>query len=115
MSIFGKSGNQPTTLSKDFSRSPRAEIQRSVFNRDHGLKTTIDAGKLYPIFYDEALPGDTFELDANGFGRLATPINPYMDNLTSKHFFSVSHLELYGITGKSFVANKLILEIVQTI
>jgi hypothetical protein len=87
MSIFGKSGNQPTTLSKDFSRSPKAEIQRSVFNRDHGLKTTIDAGKLYPIFYDEALPGDTFDLDANGFGRLATPINPYMDNLYVQTFF----------------------------
>ena len=87
MSIFGKSGNQPTTLSKDFSRSPKADIQRSVFNRDHGLKTTIDAGKLYPIFYDEALPGDTFELDANGFGRLATPINPYMDNLYVQTFF----------------------------
>lgn len=87
MSIFGKSGAQPTTLTKDFSRSPKAEIQRSVFNRDHGLKTTIDAGKLYPIFYDEALPGDTFDLDANGFGRLATPINPYMDNLYVQTFF----------------------------
>jgi hypothetical protein len=87
MSIFGPEGNQPTTLSKDFSRSPKAEIQRSVFNRDHGLKTTIDAGKLYPIFYDEALPGDTFDLDANGFGRLATPINPYMDNLYVQTFF----------------------------
>ena len=87
MSIFGQSGAQPTTLSKDFSRSPKAEIQRSVFNRDHGLKTTIDAGKLYPIFYDEALPGDTFDLDANGFGRLATPINPYMDNLYVQTFF----------------------------
>ena len=50
MSVFGPKGNQPTTLSKDFSRSPQANIERSVFNRDHGLKTTIDAGKLYPIF-----------------------------------------------------------------
>ena len=87
MSLFGASGHQPTTLSKDFSRSPRAEIQRSVFNRDHGLKTTIDAGTLYPIFYDEALPGDTFQLTANGFGRLATPINPFMDNLYIQTFF----------------------------
>jgi hypothetical protein len=87
MSIFGASGSQPTTLSKDFSRSPKAEIQRSVFNRDHGLKTTIDAGYLYPIFYDEALPGDTFQLTANGFGRLATPINPFMDNLYIQTFF----------------------------
>lgn len=87
MSIFGNSGHLPTTLSKDFSRSPKAEIQRSVFNRDHGLKTTIDSGNLYPIFYDEALPGDTFQLTANGFGRLATPINPFMDNLYVQTFF----------------------------
>ena len=87
MSLFGQSGHLPTTLSKDFSRSPKAEIQRSVFNRDHGLKTTIDAGYLYPIFYDEALPGDTFDLRAHGFGRLATPINPFMDNLYLQTFF----------------------------
>nr|UXQ87908.1 MAG: major capsid protein [Microvirus sp.] len=81
------SGSLPTTLSKDFSRVPKVEIQRSVFNRDHGLKTTFDAGLLVPIFYDEALPGDTFQCDANGFGRLATPIVPFMDNLYIETFF----------------------------
>jgi hypothetical protein len=81
------SGALPSTLSKDFSRVPKVDIQRSVFNRDHGLKTTFDAGKLIPIFYDEALPGDTFQMDANGFGRLATPINPFMDNLYIETFF----------------------------
>jgi len=82
-----ESGSLPTTLSKDFSRVPKVDIQRSVFNRDHGLKTTFDAGNLVPIFYDEALPGDTFQCDANGFGRLATPINPFMDNLYIETFF----------------------------
>ena len=81
------SGSLPSTLSKDFSRVPKVEIQRSVFNRDHGLKTTFDAGYLVPIFYDEALPGDTFQCDANGFGRLATPIVPFMDNLYIETFF----------------------------
>ena len=81
------SGALPSTLSKDFSRVPKVDIQRSVFNRDHGLKTTFDAGHLIPIFYDEALPGDTFQLDANGFGRLATPIYPFMDNLYIETFF----------------------------
>jgi hypothetical protein len=85
--MFGPAGNLPSTLSKDFSRVPKVDIQRSVFNRDHGLKTTFDAGYLVPIFYDEALPGDTFSLDANGFGRLATPINPFMDNLYIETFF----------------------------
>ena len=82
-----ESGSLPTTLSKDFSRVPKVDIQRSVFNRDHGLKTTFDSGYLVPIFYDEALPGDTFQMDANGFGRLATPINPFMDNLYIETFF----------------------------
>lgn len=81
------SGSLPTTLTKDFSRVPKVDIQRSVFNRDHGLKTTFDAGYLIPIFYDEALPGDTFQCDANGFGRLATPIVPFMDNLYIETFF----------------------------
>lgn len=82
-----ESGALPTTLTKDFSRVPKVDIQRSVFNRDHGLKTTFDAGFLVPIFYDEALPGDTFQCEANGFGRLATPINPFMDNLYIETFF----------------------------
>jgi hypothetical protein len=81
------SGSLPSTLTKDFSRVPKVEIQRSVFNRDHGLKTTFDAGYLVPIFYEEALPGDTFQVDANGFGRLATPIVPFMDNLYIETFF----------------------------
>ena len=85
--MFGPQGNLPSTLTKDFSRVPKVDIQRSVFNRDHGLKTTFDAGNLVPIFYDEALPGDTFQMDANGFGRLATPINPFMDNLYIETFF----------------------------
>ena len=85
--MFGPRGNLPSTMSHDFSRVPKADIQRSVFNRDHGLKTTFDAGYLVPIFYDEALPGDTFTLDATGFGRLATPINPFMDNLYIETFF----------------------------
>ena len=81
------SGALPTTQTKDFSRVPKVDIQRSVFNRDHGLKTTMDSGYLVPIFVDEALPGDTFQLDATGFGRLATPINPFMDNMYIETFF----------------------------
>lgn len=48
--IFGYAGVLPSTLQHDFSRVPKAEIQRSVFNRDHGHKTTFDAGYLIPIF-----------------------------------------------------------------
>lgn len=73
--------------SHQFSQVPRADIQRSSFDRSHGYKTTFDAGKLIPIFIDEALPGDTFNLSMHHFARLATPITPFMDNMYLDTFF----------------------------
>lgn len=70
-----------------FSQIPRADIQRSNFNRSHGYKTTFDSGYLVPFFVDEVLPGDTFNLKATLFGRLATPVVPFMDNLYLETFF----------------------------
>lgn len=70
-----------------FSQVPRAEIQRSSFNRDHTLKTAIDSNYLIPIYVDEVLPGDTFNLEAALFGRLSTPVVPIMDNLYLDTFF----------------------------
>jgi hypothetical protein len=77
----------PSVMNHDFSKVPKAEIQRSSFNRSHGYKTTLNFDELIPIFVDEALPGDTFNLDMSGFGRLATPINPIMDNMYLDTFF----------------------------
>jgi hypothetical protein len=85
--LGGRMGNLPTVMKHEFSRVPQAEIQRSTFNRSHGLKTTFDAGYLVPIFVDEVVPGDSFNLKAHGFGRLATPIYPVMDNLYVETFF----------------------------
>lgn len=77
----------PSVMSHDFSKVPSAEIPRSSFDRSHGLKTSIDAGYLIPIFIDEALPGDTFNLSMTGFARLATPLHPFMDNVYFNTFF----------------------------
>ncbi|AXH77993.1 MAG: major capsid protein [Microviridae sp.] len=70
-----------------FSQVPVADIPRSTFNRSHGHKTTFDSGYLVPIFIDEALPGDTFQVQASVFARLATPIVPIMDNMHMDVFF----------------------------
>lgn len=70
-----------------FSQVPKTEIPRSRFNRSHGLKTTFDAGYLVPILVDEVLPGDTFNLKATLFTRVATLISPIMDNLYMDTFF----------------------------
>ena len=39
--------------SHDFARSPHANIQRSVFDRSHGCKTTFDSSYLVPVYVDE--------------------------------------------------------------
>ena len=76
--------------SHQFTEVPHADIQRSTFDRSHGLKTTFDAGELIPVYVDEALPGDTFSCNMTAFSRLATPIHPTMDNaFMDSHFFSV--------------------------
>ena len=85
--LGGPMGTLPTTLSHEFSRVPQADIQRSTFNRVHGLKTTFNSGDLVPIYVDEVLPGDTFQMSATGFGRLSTPIYPIMDNMYVETFF----------------------------
>lgn len=79
--------NLPSVMKHDFSKIPKADIPRSAFNRSHGYKTTFDAGYLVPVFVDEALPGDTFNLKMHAFARLATPIAPLMDNLYLDTFF----------------------------
>lgn len=77
----------PSNMQHTFSQVPRAEIPRSSFDRSHGYKTTLNGGYLVPIFVDEALPGDTYNLSMTGFARLSTPLHPYMDNARFSTFF----------------------------
>lgn len=73
-----------------FSNLPRVNTPRCAIKRPSTYKSTINAGLLYPFFCDEALPGDTFTLDASILARLTTPITPFMDNLVMDvQFFAV--------------------------
>ena len=89
--MIGSSKMGRTPPSKhDFSRVPKAEIQRSSFDRSHTHKTMFDSGYLVPIFADEVLPGDTHSLNVSSFCRLSTPLKPVMDNLYMDiHFWYV--------------------------
>lgn len=65
-----------------FSIAPEADIPRSVFDRSHSHKLTCNVNEFVPIFIDEALPGDTFKLNFNCFGRLINPlVAPIIDEL----------------------------------
>lgn len=79
-----------SVMKHQFSGVPSANIQRSVFDRSCGYKTTFDAGYLIPVYVDEALPGDSFKLKATMFARMLTPQKPIMDNVFLRtYFFSV--------------------------
>lgn len=78
-----------------FAQAPQVDIQRSTFDRSSGHKTTFNAGKLVPIYVDEVLPGDTFEMKTSAIIRGSTPIFPVMDN---------ANLDIYFF----FVPNRLI-------
>lgn len=70
-----------------FSTVPSLNVRRSLFPRRHTVTTAFDSGYLVPIYCDEVLPGDTFKISLSAFGRLLTPIVPFMDNLYLETFF----------------------------
>lgn len=76
-----------SVMKHQFAEVPRANIPRSTFNRSSGLKTTFDADYLIPIYVDDIIPGDTVNLNANFFARLATPQFPILDNLYLETFW----------------------------
>lgn len=90
-----------------FNHVAKPQIQRSTFDRSHGYKTTMNSGLLIPVFVDEALPGDTFNISTALFGRLSTPIKPIMDNIyMDVHYFSVP-LRLVWSNFKKFMGEQV--------
>lgn len=77
-----------------FAMVPKSDVPRSVFMQSQTHKTTMDAGYLVPIYHQEVLPGDSFNMSGTIFARLATPIYPVMDNLyvTTSFFFVPNRL-----------------------
>lgn len=71
-----------------FSTAPLdIDIQRSRFHRPSTHKTTFNAASLIPIYVDEVLPGDTFNMTMATLCRMTTPIFPVMDDCFLDTFF----------------------------
>lgn len=65
-----------------FDSTPTIKYTRSQFDLSHGVKTTMSIGKLYPIDWQEVLPGDTFKTKAPFVARVSsTFVKPIIDNL----------------------------------
>lgn len=97
--------NQSVDVHK-FAMVPRADIPRSAFRIQKTHKTTFDAGYLVPVYVDEVLPGDSFNLKMTAFARLATPLFPVMDNLYLDSFFFFIPNRLVWSNWKKFMGEQ---------
>lgn len=97
----------PSVMKHNFSMLPSTNIKRSRFNRSFGLKTTINAGGLYPILVDEVLPGDTFQCSPTLFARMATLRVPFMDNVFLETFFFFVPSRLVWEHWEEFCGNRV--------
>lgn len=70
-----------------FSMLPSADIQRSRFDRSQDVKFTGNVGDIIPIFWDEILPGDSYDITTSKVIRLQTLLAPVMDNLYADFYF----------------------------
>lgn len=87
--------NTTISVQEMFSRLDNPVVPRSTFDRSFPVLTTLDAGNLVPLYWDEITPSDTIELGLNMFGRVNTLIKPIYDNL---------YLDIHAF----FVPNRLI-------
>jgi len=96
-----------SVMGHQFSKVPQVEIPRSVFDRSHGYKTTFDGGYLVPFLVDEALPGDTYNVQMSGFARLSTPVYPIMDNMRMETFFFAVPYRLIWDNWQKFCGERI--------
>ena len=69
------------------SRVPQIKKKRSIFPVNFSRKQTQVASYLVPIFYQEVLPGDTWQINLQSFIRLETQLTSPIDNLWVKTYF----------------------------
>ena len=70
-----------------FSQLPKADIQRSRFDRSSSVKTTFNVGDVVPFYVDEVLPGDTFDIKTSKVIRMQSLVTPVMDNIYLDTYF----------------------------
>ena len=87
MKEYGYNFRAPRVDTHKFSMVPRSNIPRSSFMMESQHKTTINASYLYPVYLQEVLPGDSFNVEMNAMCRLATPLFPLMDQIVLESFF----------------------------
>lgn len=103
---YGQGSVGAGTKDKVFTNIQNITVPRSAFDLSHTVKTAFNAGYLVPFFNELAYPGDTWQLSANLFARLSTPIVPFMDNLYIDTFFFSVPIRLIWTNFKKFMGEQ---------
>ena len=69
------------------TRVPQVRLPRSIFPVNFSRKQTQLGSYLTPIFYQEVLPGDTWQINMSSFCRMMTQLTAPLDNLWVKTYF----------------------------
>lgn len=69
------------------ARVPQIKKPRSIFPIQKSRKQTMKASYLIPIFFEEVIPGDTWNVNMTAFIRMLPQVAPPMDNLVCSTFF----------------------------
>ncbi|WNK13971.1 MAG: major capsid protein [Microvirus sp.] len=78
----------PSVMQHAFSLIPNVKKPRSLFDRSHGHKTTMDADWMVPLYAKNVAPGDSINLRHAVVLRLnSASIRPFMDNLHLDTFY----------------------------
>lgn len=91
-------------LGHSLQNVPIPRFPRARFNLSHSVTTSMDVGTLYPIDWQEVIPGDVFKCRAFDVSRVTSSfLKPVMDNLFLDvyHFF-VPHRLVYDDFEKVF-------------
>lgn len=97
---------QKSVSAHDFAMIPRADIPRSSFRMEKMLKTTFSAAYLIPIFCEDVLPGDTFNVKATIVARTPAAVTPVMDNWHMETFFFFVPMRLVWSNWQRFMGEQ---------
>jgi len=98
---------QANVSQSHFAMVPRSDVPRSAFRVRSSHKTTFDAGLLIPMYLNEVLPGDSFNLTMTAFARLSPAVFPIMDNLYMDTFFFFVPNRLVWDNWQRFMGERL--------
>lgn len=81
-------------MSNLYTERPSLSPKLNAFNLSHNHYTTMDFGWLYPVMWQECVPGDIFTLKTETLARALPLVSPILNNITMEleAFFVPSRL-----------------------